>query len=82
MEVNLSNSSYHSGTRDFTLAGSNDAENWTFLANGTLANPYVYGDCDVPAVEIPVGEREFQFVLLTAHNYYRTAPGLMFFGVE
>ena len=68
-----------SGTRRYTLQGSNDATNWTPLADGTLPDPRgIISNCAVPIVEVSVGRQNFQHVLFTAVDYYGSGAGLMY----
>ena len=68
-------------SKSYTVHGSNDAANWTFLVNGTLIDPQTYGVCDVPVEEVPVDEQSFQYVRLTIVDFYRGGIALNYFSV-
>ena len=68
-------------TKDFSIHGSLDGINWTSLHTGTLPEPFNQG-CYAPAVEVNVGNQEFQYILFTAVNYYGGGSGLQYLDVK
>ena len=75
-----------SGTKDYTIEGSDDEATWSVLHTGTLTDPQsVTTDvtCDQPLVTIEKDEESynFRYIKFTATTYYGKRAALQYLGL-
>ena len=68
--------------KDFIIEGSNDDSTWVQLHSGTLEDPQLFGPCDNPLETFTVQDLTYQYIRLTALNYYRSLPALQYFATD